>query len=78
MEREIIGNLQDFLGKDLSNYLEEDLIHTGIVDSFGFTQLLLYIEEEFGISFSEEDMEDRNIKTLKGLVEKITNKLSEK
>ncbi|WPM32357.1 phosphopantetheine-binding protein [Hydrogenobacter sp. T-2] len=78
MEREIIGKLQDFLGKDLSNYLEEDLIHTGIVDSFGFTQLLLYIEEEFGISFSEEDMEDRNIKTLKGLVEKITNKLSEK
>lgn len=78
MEREIIRKLQDFLGKDLSNYLEEDLIHTGIVDSFGFTQLLLYIEEEFGISFSEEDMEDRNIKTLKGLVEKITNKLSEK
>lgn len=78
MEREIIRKLQDFLGKDLSNYLEEDLIHTGIVDSFGFTQLLLYIEEEFGISFSEEDMEDRNIKTLKGLVGKITNKLSEK
>jgi len=33
-----------------------DLFKLGVIDSFGYIQLIRYLEREFNITFSEEDM----------------------
>lgn len=35
---------------------DEDLFKAGILDSFGYVQLLRFIETEFGISFQDQDL----------------------
>lgn len=53
-----------------SNYIEE-----GMIDSFGFIQLISDIEEEFKMSFDDDDFMDENIFTIKGISEKIEERL---
>lgn len=49
-----------------SNYVEQ-----GLIDSFQFLGLIADVENSFGFSFTEEDLTDGAILTLKGLAEKI-------
>lgn len=53
---------------------ETDLFETGILDSMGFIMLLSFIQEEFGIEFSEEDMNAENFTTLASIVEFVREK----
>lgn len=46
-----------------------DLFSVGILDSFGFIMLLTYIQDEFGIEFSEDDMKAENFASLDRIVE---------
>lgn len=77
MTEEIIKAIEDFLNVDIKSLSKDaDILHNGIVDSFGFVQLLLYLEEKFNIDFSQEELESKEIKTINGLIRKIIEKMS--
>lgn len=53
------------------NYIE-----TGYVDSFGLIQFIATLEDEFEIEFSDEDLENPDIKIIGKLIEIINSKLA--
>lgn len=52
------------------NYIEE-----GYIDSMGFIQFISTIEDEFGIEFEVEDIENPDMRIVGKLVEIINSKL---
>ncbi len=52
-------------------YLEE-----GWLDSFDLVEFLIYLEHEFNIELSSEDLQTESFRTLGGVVETILKKLS--
>ena len=82
MREEILNKICSFLNLDTNIYKENeeellrlDYLESGLIDSFGLIQLFLYIEEEFGVSLKSEDIEDLNLRTIGGLLEKILSKV---
>ena len=56
-----------------SNYLEN-----GWIDSFKFIKFIADIEEHFGITFSNDEFQNRNFATIDGLVRIIISRMDEK
>ena len=54
------------------NYVE-----SGYVDSLGLIQFIATIEDEFNISFTDEDLADPNIKVVGKLIEIIHRKMND-
>ncbi len=52
------------------NYIEE-----GYIDSMGFIQFISTIEDEFGIEFEVEDIENPDVRIVGRLIEIINSKL---
>lgn len=52
------------------NYIEE-----GYIDSMGFIQFISTIEDEFGIEFEVEDIENPDMRIVGKLIEIINSKL---
>ncbi len=50
---------------------DDNMLTSGLVDSFGFLKLINYCEEEMGVCFTETDFASDSIFTLKGIVECI-------
>lgn len=46
-----------------------DLLVTGVLDSFGFVQLLLHLEKQMGVSISEDDQLDPRLRSVNGLID---------
>jgi acyl carrier protein len=57
--------------------IDTDLFETGILDSFGFVELLGFLEKETGRSVTEEEMDDPRFNTVAGIVEVMSEKPSE-
>lgn len=54
------------------NYVEE-----GYIDSMGLIQFIAVIEDEFGISFSDDDLASDDIKVVGKLVELVCSKMED-
>jgi acyl carrier protein len=54
--------------------VDTDLFDTGILDSFGFVELIGFLEKETGHSVAEEDMDDPRFTTIAGIVEVMSEK----
>ena len=53
------------LGRGIQSIAEDDdLLVGGIIDSLGVTQLLVFLEERFGITVAEEELTPANFRTL--------------
>ena len=52
------------------NYVEE-----GYIDSLGLIQFIAVIEDEFGITFSDEDLASEDIKVVGKMVDLVTAKM---
>ncbi len=52
------------------NYVEE-----GYIDSLGLIQFIAVIEDEFGITFTDEDLESEDIKVVGKMAELIASKM---
>jgi len=52
------------------NYIE-----AGYIDSMGLIQFIATLEDEFGIAFTDEDMQNPDIRIVGKLIEMITNKM---
>jgi D-alanine--poly(phosphoribitol) ligase subunit 2 len=44
--------------------IDSDLFETGVLDSMAFVELLLHLEQEFGVSTSIDDMEIENFRSI--------------
>ena len=53
------------------NYIE-----AGYIDSMGLLQFIATLEDEFGISFSDEDMSSSDIKVVGSLIAMIEKKVA--
>ena len=53
-------------------------VANGFVDSLGLVQFVIEIEDEFGIEFSDEDLENPDFKIIGKLTEMIEKKVAER
>lgn len=53
---------------DASAFTEDDDLLEAGLDSMGIMRLVLFIEEELGVSLPDEEIEPDNIQTLKSIV----------
>jgi len=51
--------------------LELNYFQEGLIDSFGITELIVDVEEQFGIEFSDVHFQDRRFSLIGGLAEII-------
>lgn len=58
---------------DIGNY---NFIDTGHIDSLGLIKFLSRIESKYDIEISDDDFENKQIRTVKGLAALISEKLS--
>ncbi len=58
------------------NVMELNYVESGYIDSLGLIQFIATIEDEFGIEFSDEDLENPNIKIVGELIEIINDKMN--
>ncbi|PKN08836.1 MAG: hypothetical protein CVU73_06270 [Deltaproteobacteria bacterium HGW-Deltaproteobacteria-8] len=63
-------------GATQADKLAYDYLDQGHIDSFSIMQLILTLEERFGIRFGQEDLESDEMRTVGGLAA-IVERLSE-
>ncbi len=44
--------------------LDEGLMGSGIIDSFGFVEFVTFIENEFNIEFDDEELDEDNFRNI--------------
>lgn len=54
-----------------------NFVETGYMDSLGLVQFYAELEDEFGIEFSEEDMENSDIRIVGKLIALVKEKIDE-
>lgn len=52
----------------------DELIRSGIIDSFGILQLIMTLETELGIKLEDHDLDAKNFSTINSIVEMINLK----
>lgn len=57
---------------------EDNFLQNGLIDSFGFLDLVASAEEEFSFTFSESDFADDRIFSLGGLASFLDEKASQR
>ena len=55
-----------------------DILESGLIDSFGYVQLLTALEEEFTITIGEEEQFDKRLRTINGILNFCEDKLKAK
>lgn len=55
---------------------EANLFELKIIDSFGYIQLIAYLEKEFNIKFAEKEFLSNELVSLSGIVERVLKKQS--
>lgn len=56
--------------KEISGY-EENLIAAGVLDSFSVIALIAYIETEFGVAVSMEELNQSNFNSIRAIADMI-------
>ncbi|CAK8054546.1 D-alanine--poly(phosphoribitol) ligase subunit DltC [Eupransor demetentiae] len=62
VKKEVLDILNDIIGEDVSGQMDEDLFDSGLLDSMATVELLLDLENKFGIQapVSEFNRDDWN------------------
>lgn len=68
--------LENYLFTDDQTALvnSDSFLQKGIIDSTGIMEMILFIEEQFGVSVDEEEMIPENLDSIDNLVAFITRK----
>lgn len=69
--------IEFIMNKSSANDLTEDtlLLTTGVLDSFSMMELIIFIEERFEISFTDEELNPEVFSSVKNINNVITEKL---
>lgn len=74
IHRTILDYLEDDMLVDVDQIRpDQNLLATGHIDSYGFIEMISYLEKEFGIKFTDDDIQKPEITTVLGLVSLISN-----
>lgn len=52
-----------------------DLFKEGFIDSFGYIELVKFLEKEFQIRFTDEELVSNQLNTLKSITSMVQNKI---
>jgi Phosphopantetheine attachment site. len=52
-----------------------DLFKEGFLDSFGYIELVKFLEKSFGIRFTDEELVSNRLNTLKNITEMVQGKI---
>lgn len=74
----IVGYLQREYTIETEDIMSLNFVETGYVDSIGMLSFILSIEDEFGVSFTDEEMADANLKITGKLIDIVSKKIEEK
>jgi acyl carrier protein len=76
---EIISTIQQWFVDKLSQKVDinENYIDSGLIDSFDMINLIVFIESNYKISFTSDDLQDNGFLTINGLGEFILRKISD-
>lgn len=55
-----------------------DLFKEGVMDSFGYIQLIRFLEQEFGIKFTEEEMTGGVMVSLSQIEQTVAQKVADR
>ncbi|HEX6629024.1 MAG TPA: acyl carrier protein [Gemmatimonadaceae bacterium] len=53
---------------------DDRLLERGVVDSMGIAEMVTFIEDEFGIKMSDEDISEANLGSLRAIGRFVTQK----
>ena len=73
----VLDYLQREYTLEAEDVMNLNFVETGYVDSFGLLTFILALEEEFGISFTDDELQDPNFKVVGSLVEIVERKVQE-
>ena len=77
MEEKVLDMLIEITGSDdIAEEKDADLFEAGLLDSLGIIEVLLKIEENFGLKLQPTDLERKDMATVNNLVEFLKTKLS--
>jgi D-alanine--poly(phosphoribitol) ligase, subunit 2 len=77
MEEKVLDMLIEITGSDdIAEEKDTDLFEAGLLDSLGIIEVLLKIEEIFGLKLQPTDLERKDMATVNNLVEFLQTKLS--
>jgi acyl carrier protein len=77
IETEIKTSIRQFLARHFRNYDlqdDEDIFALGFVNSLFAMQLVLFVENEFGITVEDQDLDIDNFRTINALTALVTHK----
>ncbi|MBN1040264.1 acyl carrier protein [Clostridium botulinum] len=69
--------VRKYLGRFFRKHViedDEDIFELGFVNSLFAMQLVMFIEKEFGVSISNEDLDLKNFRTINSIVRLVDNK----
>lgn len=76
MEDKVVKILVDVTGNDdIQEERDEDLFESGLLDSLGIIEVLLKIEEVFGLKLQPTDLERKDMATVNNLISFLQTKL---
>ena len=61
-------------GEDLS--ADESLTQAGVLDSMGVLELIMFIEEQFGVKIPDEDTLPENLDSIERIVNYVSRRLA--
>jgi len=73
VRRYIVENF--LLGEDSGLSAAESLLGTGVVDSTGILELVMFLEESYGIEVRDEEMLPENLDSIANIVKFVERKL---
>ena len=77
MEEKVLDMLIEITGSDdIAEEKDTDLFEAGLLDSLGIIEVLLKIEEIFGLKLQPTDLERKDMATVNNLVEFLKARLS--
>lgn len=74
-DRNLAGDISAVLRDHLSVMVQspdQDLLETGLVDSIGLVELILQLEDRFGLSLPMEDLEIDDFRSINRIADLIT------
>ena len=77
MKEDILNYIKESTKGNTDSITEEtDLFKEGILDSFGIIALLVYLQENYNVTFSPDDLLYENYQTVEKIVKWVEEQLS--
>jgi acyl carrier protein len=81
---EISGRIRDYISNhflvqfDKEMHDETDLFATGVIDSFGYIELIAFLEKTFNFHLNDSELTTDTLKSIVNIVKLIKSKADEK